>query len=68
VPGDVVSDATTRSRDYDTAVRLLVDLQDLATRDGNRHDFDTRVLDLRQHHPNRPALLRRLDDAGLPAR
>lgn len=59
--------ATTKPRDYDTAVHLLGDLRDLAARDGTRHRFDQRVLDLRQQYPNRPAFLRRLDTAGLPS-
>ena len=56
-----------KPRDYDTGVHLLGDLRDLAARDGTRHRFDQRVLDLREQYSNRPAFLRRLDTAGLPS-
>lgn len=56
--------AAGRPRDYDEALELLLELRDLATRDGDA-GFAARVARLRQRYPRRPALLSRLDRAGL---
>jgi len=55
----------TRPKEYDQAVTLLVDLRDLADRDGTPAAAVRRIQALRETYRNRPALLQRLDRAGL---
>ncbi|GIJ23565.1 hypothetical protein [Micromonospora lutea] len=57
--------ATKKPREYDTAVQLLVDLRDLAERDGDSTSFQNRLAELRAAHARKPSLLERLDVAGL---
>jgi hypothetical protein len=57
---------TMKPREYDLAVELLCDLSGLAQREGTAPDFTDRITALRQRYPNRSALLRRFDAAGLP--
>ena len=56
---------TSRPKEYDQAVTLLVDLRDLADRDGRSTDAAHRLRVVRETYRNRPALLRRLDRVGL---
>lgn len=56
---------TTRPKEYDQAVTLLVDLRDLAARDGRPDDATHRLQVLHETYRKRPALLERLDRAGL---
>jgi hypothetical protein len=58
----------TKPKEYDQAVTLLIDLRDLDQRESRQAEFERRVQHIRNSHPNRPALLRRLDRAGLTAR
>jgi hypothetical protein len=58
---------TKKTREYDAAVELLRNLRDLSQRDGDPDTFQKRLQLLRQHYSNRPALLGRLDRAGLRA-
>ena len=55
----------TNPKEYDQAVTLLVDLRALDHRQGHQIDFDRRVQQIRGTYPNRPALLQRVDRAGL---
>ncbi len=57
--------ALTDPKLYDAAVAHLVDLQELARRDGRLSEFEIRVVELRERCRRKPSLLRRLDDAGL---
>lgn len=57
--------ATRKPNEYDAAVALLTDLQDLAQRDGHRATFTRRSLALRQSHARKPSLIERLDRAGI---
>ncbi|MFI7547973.1 hypothetical protein [Actinoplanes sp. NPDC049599] len=57
--------AMKKPREYDTAVQLLVDLSDLAERDGDTAAFRQRLAELRTAHARKPSLLERLDLAGL---
>jgi hypothetical protein len=57
--------ATKKPSEYDTAVRLLVDLRDLGERDGNTAHFRQRLAELRTIHVRKPSLLERLQLAGL---
>jgi hypothetical protein len=59
--------AMTKPREYDTAVKLLVDLRDLAERDGDTAAFRHRLAELRTMHARKPSLLERLHLAGLDA-
>lgn len=54
--------ATLRSADV-----VPAGLRELAWREGEPDTFDNRLHDLRQRYANRPALLQRLNQAGLPA-
>lgn len=55
-----------RAGPYKEAVALLVKLRDLAVLQGEEAEFEARLRPLREKYPNRAALLRRLDEAGLP--
>jgi len=57
--------ATKRPREYDTAVQLLVDLRDIAERDGDTTVLQRRLAELRAVHARKPSLLERLELAGL---
>jgi hypothetical protein len=54
-----------RREDYDQAVSLLVDLRDLAARDGKLDGFVTRLRALRAQYQTRSGLLKRISDAGV---
>src|SRR5690606_7011684 len=58
--------AATRPKEYDHAVRLLLDLRDLAMRDKREADFRFGLRIVREEHANKPSLQRRLTEAGLP--
>jgi len=58
--------AATRPKEYDLAVRLLLDLRDLAMRDKREADFRFGLRMVREEHANKPSLQRRLNEAGLP--
>ncbi|MEU4777332.1 hypothetical protein [Micromonospora sp. NPDC023633] len=57
--------ATKKPREYDAAVQLLIDLRDLAERDGDSTSFRNRLAELRAVHARKPSLLERLNLAGL---
>jgi hypothetical protein len=57
--------ATKKPREYDTAVQLLVDLRDLADRDGGTAAYRQRLAKLRTAHARKPSLLERLNAVGL---
>jgi uncharacterized Zn finger protein len=50
---------------YKEAVERLKDLRDLADAEGSLEAFAARVRRLREQHARKPALVRRLDEAGL---
>lgn len=54
-----------QAKPYDQAVTLLTDLRDLAIHQGDTDGFAKRVADIARTYANRPALLRRLQKAGL---
>ena len=56
--------ATKQPKSYDQAVKLLVDLRDLAARSGGG-DFELRLADLRMTHTRKPSFLERLQKVGL---
>jgi hypothetical protein len=49
---------------YDSAVELLVDLRDLAARNGKTDEFQTRIDAIRVAHARKPGLIERLRRAG----
>ncbi len=57
--------ATKRPRDYEAAVCLLMDLADLGQKHGREVEVRDRLVRLRQEHVRKPALLKRLNAAGL---
>jgi hypothetical protein len=57
--------ATKRPSEYEAAVRLLKDLADLGQKRGGQAEVRDRLARLRQEHARKPALLRRLQAAGL---
>jgi hypothetical protein len=57
--------ATAEPAKYDDAVSLLVDLRDLAAREGNVDPFTAKLNGLRAQHKTKQALLRRINRAGL---
>jgi hypothetical protein len=59
---------TTKPKEYDQAVTLLIDLRDLDQREGRQAEYERRIQRIRDTYPNRPALLQRLDRAALTAR
>ena len=56
--------ATKQPKSYDQAVRILVDLRDLAAR-GKEGDFGLRIEALRQAQAKKPSFIGRLQKAGL---
>jgi hypothetical protein len=57
--------ATKQPKSYDHAVKLLVDLRDLAIRGGNRDEFGVRLDALRVAQARKPSFIERLRKAGL---
>lgn len=57
--------AAKKPREYDMAVKLLVDLRALADRYGSAGEFRRRVAQLRTAHARKPSLLERLDRVNI---
>ncbi len=57
--------ATKRPKDYDAAVTLLRDLQELAVREGEIFAFAEQMTRLRERHARKPSLIDRFDRARL---
>jgi len=57
--------ATTSQENYDRALELIIDLRDLARRDGRYPEVVARLKDLRQTHRKKPSLIRRFDQKKL---
>ncbi len=55
-----------KPKEYDEAVRLLVDLRDLAERSGQTAEAAQRFRELRDRHGGKPSLMKRLNQAKLP--
>ena len=56
---------TKRQKDYDEAIKVLIDLRDLGVRKGQTQYFKERLQQLRERHSNKPSLGRRMDAANL---
>lgn len=56
---------TRKPAEYDAAVTLLTDLQALAEREDRYDTFTLRTIALRQTHARKPALIERLNRAGI---
>ena len=54
-----------QARPYEEAVASLVNLRDLAISQGNLHQFDDRITNLKRQYSSRSGLLTRLKKAGL---
>jgi hypothetical protein len=59
--------ATRRATDHAAGVRLLVDLRDVARRQGTEADFLRRLNQLRERNARRAGLISRMDKEGLSA-
>ncbi len=57
--------ATKQPKRYDRAVELLMDLRDLAVRQGKRKEFGARLDALRASHDRKPSFIKRTGKAGL---
>ncbi len=57
--------STKQPKSYDSAVELLVDLRDLASRKGKTDEFRTRLDAIRMAHARKPSFIERLHKAGL---
>ena len=57
--------ATKQPKSYDRAVELLIDLRDLAVRQGKRKEFGSRFDALLASHVRKPSLIEKLRKAGL---
>ena len=57
--------ATKQPKRYDQAVDLLIDLRDLAQREGRNKPFHKKLMVLRENHSRKPSFLARLDKADL---
>ena len=55
--------ASTKPAAYAEAIPLIVDLRDLADREGRIDDFDSLLVELRQKHHKKQGFLARLNDA-----
>jgi len=60
--------ATKRPAEYDVAVQALTDLRDLYGQTNRDAAFAARLGELREQHARKPALMERLDRAGLGGR
>jgi len=56
---------TKRPNDYDRAVKILIDLRDLAARGGQEDQFQSALAQVRGSHQSKPSFLRRLTAAKL---
>lgn len=56
---------TKRPAAYDSASALLTELRDLAEREGAQRAFNEKIAKLRHEYVQRPALLERLNQAGI---
>lgn len=59
--------ATKQPKNFDTAVRLLIDLRDLSIRNQTMNEFCSRIEDLKIAHSRKPSLIERMRRAGLCA-
>lgn len=57
--------STKQPKSYDTAVKLLVDLRDLAIRKGKTDEFRSRIEAIDAAHTRKPSFIERLRKAGL---
>jgi hypothetical protein len=57
--------ATRKPAEYDAAVALLTDLQELAEREDRYDTFTRRTIELRETHARKPSLIERLNRAGI---
>ena len=56
---------TKKPKDYDEAVRLLIDLKDLAKKNNAASLFKSKLMAIRENHSRKPSLISRINSAGL---
>ncbi len=57
--------AATQPKSYDEAVSLLIDLRDLAQREGTDRQFRMKLEAIHVAHARKPSFIKRLEKAGL---
>lgn len=56
---------TKKPKDYDEAVRLLIDLKDLAKKNNTTSLFTSKLMVIRENHSRKSSLINRIDSACL---
>lgn len=56
---------TKKPKDYDEAVRLLIDLKDLAKKNNTTGLFKSKLMAIRENHSRKSSFINRIDSAGL---
>lgn len=56
---------TKKPKDYDEAVRLLIDLKDLAKKANTTSLFKSKLMAIRENHSRKSSFINRIDSATL---
>ena len=56
---------TKKTKDYDEAVRLLIDLKDLAKKNNTTYLFKSKLMAIRENHSRKSSFINRIDSANL---
>jgi len=56
---------TKKPKDYDEAVRFLIDLKDLAKKNNTTYLFKSKLMAIRENHSRKPSFINRIDSAIL---
>jgi len=56
---------TKKPKDYDEAVKLLIDLKDLAKKNNTTSLFKSKLMAIRENHSRKPSFINRIDSASL---
>jgi hypothetical protein len=56
---------TKKPKDYDEAVRLLIDLKDLAKKNNTTYLFKSKLMAIRENHSRKSSFINRIDSANL---
>jgi len=56
---------TKKPKDYDEAVRLLIDLKDLAKKNNTTYLFKSKLMAIRENHSRKSSFINRIDSASL---
>ena len=56
---------TKKPKDYDEAIRHLIDLKDLAKKNNTTSLFKSKLMDIRENHSRKSSFIKRIDSASL---